>query len=146
MAAASHPDRPWETVIIDSRVYLLPMKDLLTVLPDIEKRAWGAADTRDVEFYREYLAPEALVVSPWGILDRDGIIRDLTENPNELPAYTITDPKVVPLGEESAVLAYTVSFGGQILYVSTVYVLIDGRWRAAFHQRTPASPVATPAD
>ncbi len=146
VAAASHPGRPWETVIIDSRVYLLPMKDLLTVLLDIEKRAWGAADTRDVEFYWDYLAPEALVVTPFAVLDRDGIIRDLTENPNELPAYTITDPKVVPLGEESAVLVYTVSLGGQILYVSTVYAWSDGRWRAAFHQRTPASPVATPPD
>jgi hypothetical protein len=122
------------------------MEDWLAVLLDIEKRAWEAADTRDVEFYREYLAPEALVVSPRGILDRDGIIRDLIENPNELPAYFITDPKVVPLGEGGAVLAYTVSFGGQTLYISTVYTRSDGRWRAAFHQRTPASPATCPAD
>ena len=122
------------------------MEDLLSTLLDIEKRAWKAADTRDVEFYREYLAPEALVVSPRGILDRDGIIRDLMENPNELPAYVITDPKVVPLGEEGAALAYTVSFGGQTIFVSTVYTRSDGRWRAAFHQRTPASPATCPAD
>lgn len=114
------------------------MEDHLAVLLDIEKQAWKAADTRDVEFYREYLAPEALVVSPWGILDREGILRDLVENPNEFPKYAIMDPKVVPLGEESAVLVYTVSFGGQTLYVSTVYARDRGRWRAAFHQRTPA--------
>ncbi|MCM2465268.1 nuclear transport factor 2 family protein [Methanoculleus oceani] len=122
------------------------MKDLLTVLLDIEKRAWEAADTRDVEFYRDYLAPEALVVSPPGILSREGILEDLTQNPHELPAYTLRDPKVVPLGEESAVLVYTVSFGGQTLFVSTAYTRNDGRWRAAFHQRTPASPVTEPAD
>ncbi|WP_156168317.1 nuclear transport factor 2 family protein [Methanoculleus sediminis] len=122
------------------------MEDRLAVLLDIEKRAWEAADTRDVEFYRDYLAPEALVVSPWGILDREGILRDLVENPNEFPKYAITDPKIVPLGEEGAVLAYTVSFGGQTLYVSTVYVQAGGRWRAAVHQRTPASPPTCPAD
>jgi hypothetical protein len=116
------------------------MEDLLTVLSGIEKRAWKAADTRDVKFYREYLAPEALVVSPWGILDREGILRDLVENPNEFPEYAIMDEKVVPVGEGCAVLAYTVSFGGQTLYVSTVYARNGGRWRAAFHQRTPALP------
>lgn len=122
------------------------MEDLLSTLLDLEKRAWKAADVRDAEFYREYLAPEALVVTPCAVLDRDGIIRDLIENPNELPAYVITDPKVVPLGEKGAVLAYTVSFGGQTIFVSTVYTRSDGRWRAAFHQRTPASPATCPAD
>ncbi|KUK63586.1 MAG: hypothetical protein XE10_0214 [Methanoculleus marisnigri] len=122
------------------------MKDLLTVLLDIEKRAWEAVDRRDVEFYREYLAPEALVVSPPGVLDREGILRDIVQNPHELPAYTIADPKVVPLGEAGAVLAYTVSLGGQTLFVSTVYARSDGRWRAAFHQRTPAAPGAGGVD
>ncbi|MCK9317381.1 MULTISPECIES: nuclear transport factor 2 family protein [unclassified Methanoculleus] len=114
------------------------MEDLLAVLSDIEKRAWKAADTRDVEFYRDYLAPEALVVSPWGILDREGILRDLVENPNEFPKYAVMNPRVVPVGEGCAVLAYTVSFGAQMLYVSTVYARSGGRWRAVFHQRTPA--------
>lgn len=114
------------------------MDDLIAVLLDLEQRAWKAADTRDMEFYRDYLAPEALVVSPRGIMDREGILRDLVENPNELPEYAIMDPRVVSLGEESAVLAYTVSFGGQTFYVSTVYARDRGRWRAAFHQRTPA--------
>ncbi len=122
------------------------MDDLLAVLLDAEKQAWKAADTRDVEFYRDYLAPEALVVSPWGILDREGILRDLVENPNEFPTYVITDPRVVPLGEEGAVLVYTVSFGGQMLFASTVYARIGGRWRAAFHQRTPASPATGQVD
>ena len=126
-----------ETVIAPC-VYVLLMDDLIAVLLDLEQRAWKAADTRDMEFYRDYLTPEALVVSPRGIMDREGILRDLVENPNELPEYAIMDSRVVPLGEESAVLAYTVSFGGQTLYVSTVYALDGGRWRAAFHQRTPA--------
>ena len=52
------------------------------------------------------------------------------------------DEKVVPVGEGCAVLAYTVSLGGQTLYVSTVYARSGGRWRAAFHQRTPALPGA----
>jgi len=114
------------------------MNDLLPVLLDLEKQAWKAADIRDVAFYRDYLAPEALVVSPWGILDREGLLRDLAENPNEFPKYAIADPKVVPLGEGSAVLVYTVSFGEQRLFVSSVYVQDRGRWKAAFHQRTPA--------
>ena len=129
-----------ETVIIAPGIHLLSMEDLLTVLSDIEQRAWKAADIRDMEFYRDYLAPKALVVSPWGILDREGILRDLVENPNEFPEYAITDPRVVPLGEENAVLAYTVSFGVQTLYASTVYARSGGRWQAAFHQRTPALP------
>lgn len=129
-------------VIIVPRIHILSMEDLLAVLLEIEKRAWKAADTRDVTFYREYLAPEALVVTPFAVLDRDGIIRDITENPNELPAYTITGPRVVPLGQESAVLTYTVSLDGQTLYVSTVYARDGDRWRAAFHQRTPALPQA----
>lgn len=114
------------------------MEDLLTTLLDVEKQAWKAVDFRDVEFYRDYLTPEALVVSPWGVLDKDGILRDIVENPHELPRYTIMNPKVVPIGEESGILVYTVSLGGQTLFASTVYTRSDGRWRASFHQRTPA--------
>ncbi len=99
-----------------------------------------------MEFYREYRSPGALIITPPGVLDREGILRDIAQNPHELPAYTITDPKAVPLGEESAVLAYTVSFGGQMLFVSTAYARSDGRWRAVFHQRTPASPVTGSVD
>ncbi|MDD3858016.1 MAG: nuclear transport factor 2 family protein [Methanoculleus sp.] len=116
------------------------MEDLLTVLLEIEKRAWKANDARDVAFYREYLAPEALVVSPWGVLDRERLLRDIVENPHELPEYTVRDEKVVPLGEESAVLTYTVSLGGQAFYVSTAYTRKGGRWQAVFHQRTVALP------
>ncbi len=122
------------------------MEDLLAVLLDIEKQAWEAADARDVAFYREYLSQEALIVSPSGVLDKEGILRDIAENPRELPAYTISDPKIVPLGGESGVLAYTVSLGGYMLFVSTVYTRSDGRWRAAFHQRTPASPATGAVD
>ncbi|WP_317064242.1 nuclear transport factor 2 family protein [Methanoculleus caldifontis] len=114
------------------------MEDLLAVLCDIENRAWKAADTRDAGFYREYLAPEALIVTPFGVLNREEIIREIAENPLELPAYALSDERVVPLGEENAVLVYTVSLGGHTLYVSTVYARNKGRWRAAFHQRTPA--------
>ena len=116
------------------------MEDLLAALLEIERGAWKANDVRDVAFYREYLAPEALVVSPRGVLNREGILRDLVENPHELPEYVIRNPEVVPLGEGSAVLTYTVSLGGQAFFVSTVYTRKDGRWRAAFHQRTPALP------
>jgi len=124
-------------MIIDGRIHMLPMEDLLTVLLDVEKQAWKAVDVRDVEFYSDYLAPEALVVSPWGVLDRDGILRDIAENPNELPVYSISGPRVMPIGEECGVLVYTVSLGGQTLLVSTVYTRSGGRWQAAFHQRTP---------
>ncbi|WP_332450109.1 nuclear transport factor 2 family protein [Methanoculleus sp.] len=96
------------------------MEDLVTVLLEIEKRAWKANDARDVAFYREYLAPGALVVSPWGVLDREGILGDLVKNPHELPEYTVQDEKVVPLGEESAVLTYTVSLGVQTFYLCGV--------------------------
>ncbi|WP_243670659.1 hypothetical protein [Methanoculleus chikugoensis] len=125
------------------------MEDLLAALLDIEKRAWEAADTRNVEFYRDYLAPEALVVSPPG--GHPGQGRDPPRSRGEPPQRTSgvrhhgSEGRALG-GEESAVLAYTVSFGGQILFVSTVYARAEGRWRAAFHQRTPASPVAGTMD
>jgi len=116
------------------------MEDLVAVLLEIEKKAWNANDARDVAFYREYLTPEALVVSPWGVLDRERLLRDIAENPHELPEYTVRDEKVVPLGEGSAVLTYTISLGGQTFFVSTVYTRKGGRWQVAFHQRTVALP------
>ena len=113
------------------------MNDLLPVLLDLEA-SLKAADLRDVAFYRDYLAPEALVVSPWGILDRGGASPRPRREPKRIPEYCIADPKVVPLGEGAPSSSTPVSFGEQRLFVSSVYVQDRGRWKAAFHQRTPA--------
>jgi hypothetical protein len=124
-------------------------------LLELEDRQWEANRNADADFYRGYLTDDALVVSRFGVLDRQQILRMFAGgNVNPFLSTAIEDPRVVVLDHDSAILTYKATIEALItkattadvregqttvfsIYASTVYVRANGTWRAAFHQQTP---------
>ena len=115
-----------------------------TELADLERRGWVALSTEGAAgpFYDEVLVDEPLMLLPGGMVldDRQVIVDSMGGAPWD--AYDLEEPlRVVPLGEDAAVVGYgaTARRGAtevSSLFAST-YTRVDGAWRMAVHQQTP---------
>jgi hypothetical protein len=120
------------------------MSDLTKELLDLERQLWDANLAGDGSFYADRLRDDALVVSPWGIQDRDATVAGITANRNPYTAYHLTGPVSVPLGPDAAILTYRAEVQGtndggpftHTVYATSAYARENGRWRPAFHQQT----------
>lgn len=112
------------------------------LLVDLEHKGWQAlSGDNGAEFFDAFMADEAMMVLPMGVLDRDACIEAIAAAP-PWSTYELSDIQVVVLTEESAMVVYeaTAQRDGQPPYraiMSTVYVLSDDEWLIAFHQQTP---------
>lgn len=111
-------------------------------LVDLEEKGWHAlVSGRGAEFYDAFLADEAVMALPIGILDRDACVEAIAQA-EPWASFELTDVRVIVLGQESVVVAYQAKAQreGQPEYnavMSTTYVRDDGEWLIAFHQQTP---------
>ena len=121
---------------------------LLNKLLAIEKSAWEANRTRNIDFYRSYLTDDCLGIFSIGIVDKNATLKDISENPRELFSYAIEEPRVLILSENVAVLIYKATVEGGIAdqrrkssaLVTTIYKVVDGEWKAILHQQTNLIP------
>lgn len=106
----------------------------------LEERFWleGTAG-----FYRDHLAPDAVMVfpEPFGILDEEAIVASVGDEPN-WAEVSLGEVKAVRLGAAAALLAYRAEARGRTgdrntTYAASVYIAHDGAWKLAFHQQTP---------
>lgn len=109
-------------------------------LVQIEHRLWvGGADV-----YEEHLAEDALLVfpDPVGVLDRAATLAALTGP--RWREVRFDDVRTQRLGADVATLSYAATAtreGESEPYrtrASSVYARVDGRWRLALHQQSPA--------
>jgi hypothetical protein len=111
-------------------------------LVDLEHKGWQAlSGPNGAEFYDAFLADEAMMVLPFGIMDRDACVEAMTGAP-PWDSYELSDMSVVVLSDESAMVVYnaTAQREGHPQYravMSTTYVLREDEWLIAFHQQTP---------
>jgi hypothetical protein len=107
---------------------------------ELERQLWLRAG--DVDFYREKLAEDAVMVfpAPFGIVDRGGILEAIA-SATDWEAVTLDDRRLLLLSESSAVLAYRGSgrrpAGAYETYATSVYAVRAGAWKLALHQQTP---------
>jgi len=107
-----------------------------------EETAWRAlAGETGADFYRSHLTDDALMVFPFGVLDRDQSIASLEAAP-PWDTFRIDTPRVVRLADDSALLTYhaTSQRTNQEpyrAYMTTVFLWRDGMWKTVFHQQTP---------
>lgn len=119
-------------------------KSLRQTLWAIEEQAWQALSAGSAaQFYGRYLAPQAAMVFPSGVLTREQILSSLESAP-PWASYRIDDAHVIILTDDSAVLTYTARAQrtGDTPYqarMTTVFVRdpAGGDWMTAFHQQTP---------
>lgn len=113
----------------------------------LERQGWDAlVSGRGAEFYEWMLTPEALIVVPGMVLDRQQTLASWEGLP-PWSEYNLSDERVVPLGTQTALVTCQVSArrsSDQEPYrtrLTSVYVRPgggeDGEWRLAFHQQTP---------
>ena len=112
------------------------------LLVDLEHKGWHALSGENgAEFYDAFLADEAMMALPFGVMERDACIEAIAAAP-PWATYELSDVSVVVLSDESAMVVYTATAQreGQPQYravMSTTYVLREGEWLIAFHQQTP---------
>jgi hypothetical protein len=113
--------------------------EIMRQLLKMEEDFWTAG----AEFYRQNLAPGAVMVFPGlGLLEREAIIDGLAAAPR-WESIEIREPRVVPLGQDAAVLTYQARArraGESTTYsalISSAYLLRDGAWLLAVHHQSP---------
>ncbi len=119
----------------------------------LEEQAWQALSAgRAQQFYGRYLAPQAVMVFPTGVLTREQALSSLDSAP-PWASHTIDDAQVVVLTEDSALLTYSARAQrmGEAPYLArmtTVFVREPGGddWLTAFHQQTPIGETARRQD
>jgi len=86
------------------------------------------------------MTPEAIMVFPGSLIERGAVIAAL--DGVVWSEFSMTDQRVVRLGERAAMLAYRlhgVRDGKPVdLWATTTYVYSEGRWRVGAHQQSPA--------
>jgi hypothetical protein len=107
----------------------------------LEEQFWK----RDVDFYRQWLTAEALMVfpDPLGVLDKEETVASISQAPRWRDVE-FTEVKAVMLATDAALLVYRATArraeaATHVTRASSAYVRQDGVWKLAFHQQTPAT-------
>ena len=118
------------------------MDSLQVELTTLEERGWQAlSEGTGAEFYDAFLTDDAIMVFPFGVLDRAAAI-DAMRDASPWTGYALSDVQVVRLGEAAAMLVYraTAQREGQAEYralMSTTFEHVEDEWLVKLHQQTP---------
>jgi hypothetical protein len=109
----------------------------------IERKLW----TNDAGYYRAALAEDALLVFPeTGVIDRETAVNAILAENAEGRSWAevhFHDVRAVRLAEQAALINYRVAARWEHeqalswALATSVYRLLDGEWKLAFHQQTP---------
>jgi hypothetical protein len=110
----------------------------------LEREAWDALSTDGdtaTAFYDRVLADDVLMLLPGDMVidDRATVVSSMSGAAWQ--SYELTDERVVPLGEDSAVVGYrgtaTRDDTPYTALFNSTYVREDGDWKLVLHQQTP---------
>jgi hypothetical protein len=113
-------------------------------LVELERSGWEALVTSGDAagaFYERVLAARVLMLLPGGLVidDRAAVIESMQGAAWD--EYGLSDERVIPLGDDSAVVAYRAEARrGEMAYealFNSTYRREDGSWRLVVHQQTP---------
>jgi hypothetical protein len=119
--------------------------DLLGTLVEAERAVWRALLTGDAVADAALLDDAFLGVYPTGFATKTDHTAQLVAGPT-VAAFSIDQPRVLPLAENLALLAYKAVFrragrsDPETMYVSSLWRRDGGTWRNLFSQDTPVGP------
>jgi uncharacterized protein DUF4440 len=116
---------------------VMDINPILTELLAAKDSALAASAANDGEFYRDYLAGDAVAVTPAGIATVDEIVAAASAGGfrsagvSDVAAWTITDTV--------GAVRYRADYGPERppVLVTTVYRRDADRWRGVLYQQTP---------
>lgn len=110
----------------------------------LERDGWEALASGEArEFYDRLLASGAVMVLPFGVMERDDAIESMAQAP-PWTSYRLDEMTVHSLGDAMAVVAYRVRAhrDGADAYeamLTSTYVWSGGDWRMVLHQHSPTA-------
>ena len=114
---------------------------MLQTLLELEREGWEALTTDGgAAYYRERLAPNALMAFPFGVMNRSDALAAM-EAAKPWSTFEISEATAIELTTASGLLAYRVKAtregqGEFNAVVSSTYVRTNGDWKLAFHQQS----------
>ncbi len=108
-----------------------------------EKLVWDALKSKNFDAFASYLASDAMELEADGVYDKAGSVKGVSMF--DFSKVQLSDWKTLKLDDDASVVTYTVMIPGmkpEKEFHSTVWVNRDGKWRALFHQGTPAREAA----
>jgi len=106
-------------------------------LRSLKDQAIAATRDRDHDFYRGYLADDAIAILPAGVFDKAAVVAALGAAQVPFQSSAITDTQVMLLGADAGVVTYRATLPTGVVLVTTVYARRDGRWQGVLYQQTP---------
>jgi hypothetical protein len=115
----------------------IPMAgDVAGILRSLKDQALAATRNRDQDFYRGYLADDAVAVLPAGIFDKAAVLAALAGPQVPFQASKIEDTRVTVLGLDSGIVTYRATLASGAVFVTTVYARRNGTWQGILYQQT----------
>lgn len=119
------------------------MNDVESTLLSLKDKALTATRDRDQDFYRGYLADDAVAVLPAGVFDKNAVVASLGAQKVPFQSTKIEDTRVMVLGEDAGVVTYRATLPIGVMLVTTVYARRDGTWQGVFYQQTKLEGAAS---
>jgi hypothetical protein len=113
------------------------MDDVEATLRSLKDQALAATRDRDQEFYRGYLADDAVAVLPAGVFDKTAVVAALGSPGVPFQSSKVEDTRVVTLGPDAGVVTYRATLASGQVFVTTVYARRNGTWQGVLYQQTP---------
>lgn len=106
----------------------------------LERKYWDAMGKGDVDAAAALTRFPCMVMGPQGIQGvSEPDYRKMMEShdPRECAGIEIADPKISLVGENTAVIGYSVRSKGKKMFDSSTWVNEGGKWLCAFHVEVP---------
>jgi hypothetical protein len=111
-------------------------------LLELEEQGWQALSSPDpVSFCEEWLAPDALMIVPGMVIEREPFLQALADE-QPWASHRIEEPRALQLTDDSAALIYRVTAQRTAqpaftALMTSVYVKRPDSWKLVLHQQTP---------
>lgn len=110
----------------------------------LESHVWDALANGDADADLELLSADFVGVYSTGFANRADHAGQLADGPS-IASYSITEAKPIEVSTDAAMLCYRASYKrphrsvGESMFISSLWLRKDGRWRNAFSQDSPTS-------
>ena len=117
-----------------------------------ERALWDTLKAKDLVAFERLLSTDYLEVLPDGVNDRAATMTEVKDL--EISDVTFADWKMIPLGNDAALLLYNATIKGKFkgeafpegpYRNASGWVNRDGKWQAFYYQETLTKPAATVA-
>ena len=106
-----------------------------------EKLAWDALKRKDYDAFASFLDDAQIEVEADGVYDKAGTLKGVRMF--DASKFELSDFKIVSFDSDASLVTYVVKPStpkASLERHSTIWVKRNGKWRALFHQGTPARP------